>query len=67
MHGMIGDNEARNFGDFSTPWGDLPVDQGAILTSIFLKDESTVVLVTSRNQAGGGSAIYWLEGTITPK
>ncbi|HER09005.1 MAG TPA: exo-alpha-sialidase [Bacteroides sp.] len=66
MHVMIGDNDARNFGELTTPWGNLPVDQGAILSSIFLKDDSTVVLVTSRNQAGGGSAIYWLEGTIVP-
>ncbi len=66
MHTMIGDNEAKNFGDLTTPWGNLPVGQGAILTSIFPKDENTVVLITSRNQAGGTSAVYWLEGTIVP-
>jgi hypothetical protein len=67
MQVMIGDNEARNFEGAAYPWGDLPLQEGAIMTSIFIKDENTVVLVTSRNHSSGGSAIYWLEGTITLK
>ncbi len=67
MQVIIGDNEARNFENAIWPWGDLPLQEGAIMTSIFIKDENTVVLVTSRNNSSGGSAIYWLEGTITLK
>jgi hypothetical protein len=67
MHVMIGDNDAKNFEGLTTPWGNIPIDEGAIMSSIFIKDNNTMVLITSRNQLNGESAIYWLEGTITPK
>ena len=67
MQVMIGDNDARNFQDLTVPWGIPPENEGAILSSFFLKDEQTIVIITSRNTAGGPSSIYWLEGKIETK
>ena len=67
MQVMIGDNTARNFQDLTVPWGIPPSNQGDILSSLFIKDEETIVIITSRNTEGGYSAVYWLEGKIVPK
>jgi hypothetical protein len=67
MEVMVGDNEGRNFGALTIPWGDLPVDQGAIHNSMFIKDSETIVLISARNKGLTESAIYWLEGKIVPK
>ena len=64
MEVMIGDNDGRNFKSLTTPFGTLPVNEGAIMNSLFLKDNQTVVAISSRNFSDGSSAIYWLEGTI---
>ena len=67
MEVMVGDNEGRNFGALTIPWGDLPVDQVAIHISMFIKDSETIVLISARNKGLTESAIYWLEGKIVPK
>jgi hypothetical protein len=67
MEVMVGDNEGRNFGDLTRPWGELPDNQGAIHNSMFLKDNETIVLISARNNGLTESAIYWLEGKIVPK
>ncbi len=67
MEVMVGDNEGRNFGNMTRPWGELPDNQGAIHNSLFMKDSETIVLISARNNGLTESAIYWLEGKIVPK
>jgi hypothetical protein len=64
---MIGDNGGKNFEGLANPWGNLPWGEGAINNSLFLKDDSTIVTVTSRKFTDGSGGIYWLEGSIVPK
>jgi len=61
----IGDQHAKNFRDRSYPWPNLPVNEGAIFNSLFLKDAYTVVALSSRIFADGHGEIYWKEGNIT--
>jgi len=61
-----GNTVAKNFTRLNTePWPGLPVNEGAYYSSIFLKDDSTAVLVTSRNFPDGHSEVWWKEGHIT--
>lgn len=60
----IGDNEAKNFRDRTYPWPNLPLNEGAIFNSLFVKDDSTVVALASRIFADGHGEIYWKEGHI---
>jgi hypothetical protein len=64
MEVMIGDNTGHNFGYLELPWGSLPVNEGAIMNSLFLKDNQTIVAISSRNMADGSGSIWWLEGAI---
>jgi hypothetical protein len=64
---MIGDNNAKNFESLSNPWDSLPVGEGAVNNSLFLKDENTVVTISTRMFSNGTGGIYWLEGEIVPK
>jgi hypothetical protein len=63
---MIGDNKAKNFEGLQYPWGTLPWGQGAINNSLFLKNDTTIVTISTRMFDGKGG-IYWLEGEILPK
>lgn len=60
-----GNSVAKNMSRVSDPWPNLPTGEGAYYSSMFLKDENTVVLVTTRNFSDGHSEIYWKEGHIT--
>lgn len=60
-----GDNMAKNFTRINDPWPNLPIDEGAYYSSLFVKDASTIVLVTTHNNAKGISEIWWKEGKIT--
>jgi hypothetical protein len=60
-----GNSVAKNFTKVSDPWPNLPTGEGAYYSSMFLKDQNTVVLVTTRNFGDGHSEIYWKEGHIT--
>jgi hypothetical protein len=60
-----GNSVANNFHRINDPWPNLPLNEGAYYSSLFLKDQSTAVLVTTRNFSDGHSEIYWKEGQIT--
>ncbi|MBN1791145.1 MAG: exo-alpha-sialidase [Bacteroidales bacterium] len=64
MQVMIGDNDARNFGSITTPWGVLPTNESAVNNSLFMKNSTTIVAVSGRNFRDVSGGIYWLEGSI---
>jgi hypothetical protein len=64
---MVGDNEAREFESLTNPWGELPWGEGAVNNSLFLKDDTTVVTISSRMFSDGSGGVYWLEGSVVPK
>lgn len=66
MQVMIGDNNAKNFSQLTTPWGVLPLNQSAVNNSLFLKDNETIVAISCRMFPDGSGGIYWLEGKIVP-
>jgi hypothetical protein len=66
MKVMIGDNNARNFEQLTTPYI-LPAGESAVNNSLFLKNSTTIVAISCRMMANGSGGIYWLEGTIVPK
>ena len=66
MQTMVGDNNAKNFKQLASPWGILPVNEGAVNNSLFLKDNKTVVAVSCRMFINGIGGVYWLEGKIVP-
>jgi len=66
MQVMIGNSNAKNFSQLSTPWPNLPENESAVNNSLFLKDENTVVAISGRMFTDGSGGIYWLEGSITP-
>jgi len=66
MQTMLGDNNAKNFGQLASPWGVLPVNESAVNNSLFLKDIETVVAVSCRMFTDGSGGVYWLEGKIVP-
>lgn len=61
---FVGNSMATHFTHPSTPWPGLPVDEGAYFNSLFLKNDSTPVLITTRNMADGHSEIWWKEGHL---
>lgn len=61
---MVGNSVVKNFGQLTFPYPDLPVNEGRYFNSLFLKDERTIVLVTTRNLPSGRSVIYWKEGHL---
>lgn len=60
-----GNSVANNFKRISNAWPNLPANEGAYYSSLFLKDAATVVMVTTRNFSDGHSEIWWKEGHIT--
>lgn len=60
-----GNSVANNFKRINDPWPNLPTYEGAYYSSLFLKDQSTVAMVTTRNFGDGHSEVYWKEGHIT--
>lgn len=61
---LVGNSMATHFTNISHPWPNLPTDEGAYFSSLFLKDDSTIVLVTTRNFPDGHSEIWWKEGYL---
>jgi hypothetical protein len=59
-----GNSVAKNFSRITDPWPNLPTGEGAYYSSMFLKDQNTVVLVTTRNFVDDHSEIYWKEGHV---
>jgi len=64
MQVMVGNKDAKNFGQLTTPWGILPTNESAVNNSLFLKDQETVVAVSCRMFTDGSGGVYWLEGKI---
>jgi hypothetical protein len=60
-----GSSVASNFSKTNDPWPNLPTGEGAYYSSMFLKDQTTVALITTRNFSDGHSEVYWKEGHIT--
>ncbi|MDB5130587.1 MAG: repeat-like protein [Mucilaginibacter sp.] len=60
-----GNTVAKNFARVSDPWPNLPTNEGAYYSSLFLQDQNTVILVTTRNFSDAHSEIYWKAGHIT--
>ncbi|QMU31231.1 sialidase family protein [Adhaeribacter radiodurans] len=61
---LAGNSIAQNFTNITYPWPNLPPNEGAYYSSLFLRDDSTLVLVTTRNFANGHSEIYQKIGHI---
>lgn len=61
---FVGNGMATHFTNQSFPWPNLPVDEGAYFNSLFMKNDSTPVLITTRNMADGHSEIWWKEGHL---
>lgn len=67
---LVGNSSARSFSNTSCPWPNLPNNEGAYFNSIFLKNDSTVLAVSTYNFKDKHSEIWCKEGRIkrnTPK
>jgi len=64
---LIGDNDAKKYEGLTYPWGILPMGEGAVNNSLFLKDDSTIVTISTRMFSNGTGGLYWLEGKIVAK
>jgi hypothetical protein len=64
MQVLVGNSVGKNFHDLSKPYPNLPLSDGAYFSSLFLKDASTIVLISSRNFKDGHSEVWWKEGHI---
>lgn len=60
-----GNTVANGFHRINDPWPNLPVTEGAYYSSMFLKDDNTVDLITTRNFSDGHSEVWLKEGHIT--
>lgn len=54
---FAGNSMATHFTNESYPWPNLPADEGAYFSSLFLKNDTAIVLVTTRNFPDGHSEI----------
>jgi hypothetical protein len=61
---MTGNSMAKNFRNISYPYPDLPEDQGTYFSSLFLKNDSTVVLLSTRTFPDKNTGVFWKEGRI---
>lgn len=64
---LIGDNDAKKYEGLTQPWGIPPMGEGAVNNSLFLKDDSTIVTISTRMFSNGSGGLYWLEGKIVAK
>ena len=64
---LIGDNSAKKYEGLTRPWGIPPMGEGAVNNSLFLKDDSTIVTISTRMFSNGTGGLYWLEGKIVAK
>lgn len=61
---FTGNSIAKNFSNMSYAYPNLPVNEGAYFCSLFLKDEHTIWLISSRNFPDGHSEVYLKEGQV---
>lgn len=64
MYVLIGDDEAKGFGNVSFPFPDLPPDEGAFFNAIHALDQNTVIALGSRNFSDGHSEVHWVTGSV---
>lgn len=64
---LMGNSMAKKFTNTTYPWPNLPTSEGAYFNSIFLKNDSTVVAVSTRNFKDEHSEIWWKEGHVERK
>lgn len=64
MKVYMGNSSARNFTNVTTPWPNLPANEGAYYSSLFQKDNDTIWLITTRNFSDNHSEIFLKEGRI---
>lgn len=60
-----GNSVGNNLKRIANAWPNLPTNEGAYYSSLFLKNATTIVMVTTRNFSDGHSEIWWKEGHIT--
>ncbi|SOD13364.1 exo-alpha-sialidase [Pedobacter xixiisoli] len=59
-----GNGLAKNAVRISDPWLDLPLDQGAYYSQMFMKDQKNIIMATTRSFANGSSEVWTKEGRI---
>lgn len=59
---MVGNSMAKNFGNLSFPYPDLPITEGRYFNSLFVLNHNRIALITTRNYPDGSSALFWKEG-----
>ena len=62
---MVGNSVAKNFTNITQPWPGLPTNEGAYYSSLYMKDDNTPVIFTTRNFSDGHSEIWMKKGHIT--
>ncbi len=61
---MTGNSIGKNFNNLTFPYPDLPVEEGRYFNSIFLVNDTTLALLTTRNYPDDRSEVFWKEGRI---
>jgi hypothetical protein len=61
---VVGNSMAKSFTNLSYPWPALPKSEGAYFNSVYLKNDSTIVAVSTRNFPDAHSEVWWKEGYI---
>jgi len=61
---LVGNNIAQNFNNLSWPYPNLPINEGHYFSSLFLKDEETIALVSTYNYPDGHSELRYKEGKL---
>ena len=61
---FTGNTVAKNFGNLTYAYPNLPVNEGAYFCSLFLKDPRTLWLISRRNFQDGHSEVYLKEGHV---
>jgi len=61
---MVGNSMAKNFGNLSFPYPDLPENEGRYFCSLFIVDKDRLALLTTRNYPDSSSAVFWKEGRV---
>jgi hypothetical protein len=61
---MVGNSMAKNFGNLSYPYPNLPENEGRYFCSLFVLDKDRLALLTTRNYPDSSSAVFWKEGRV---
>ncbi len=61
---MVGNSMAKNFGNLSFPYPNLPENEGRYFCSLFVLDANRIALLSTRNYPDSRSAVFWKEGRV---